>query len=224
MEDLINILKYVELGALICCLLVYCRNPNTLYRFLLLILLVINFTEWGLGYLQEHHVKVRFNKKMIGYNTFVPLQLTLWGIFIAKQLQNTKWISLLKLISSIYFLLSVVFAILIFNGIKFGNIGTFFTPSYAAGVIILSIACLRYLYEFGKSDLIMGKWANTILPMVIMLLVFYLGTLPFHTMRSYLYYNYLRIFNGYYYLFLIFNYLLYITIAINALTLYKPKK
>ena len=55
--------------------------------------------------------------------------------------------------------------------------------------------------------------------LVFGLLIFYLGTLPFHAMRSYLYYNFPNIFTVYFYLFIILNYCLYLIISSIVLCL-----
>jgi hypothetical protein len=97
------------------------------------------------------------------------------------------------------------------------GLGSFFTPGYAMGVIMLCTFCFRYLFEFVNSEQILQKWYHTILLLVFSLVLFYLGTLPFHAMRTYLYTSFINIFNIYFYLFMILNYLLYLTISWVAL-------
>lgn len=216
MEKLGQSVVYVELFAMICSFIAYYLHPGKTKLAISIILFVIVFTDW-MSFLNLTR-SLGINK-VHWFNLLVPIHLCLWGNLIIANLVNARWVRLFKILLLIYLTFSVCVFLYLFSGNKFMGFGKFFTPGYTSGVIILSIICFRYLYEHVNSNRIIQKWYESILLIVFGLLIFYLGTLPFHAMRSYLYYNFPNIFTVYFYLFIILNYCLYLIISSIVLCL-----
>jgi hypothetical protein len=93
----------------------------------------------------------------------------------------------------------------------------FNTFNYTLGAIFISACSLHYLFELMNSKEIETVTRDPFLYLSVGLLLFYLGTLPFSSMRKYLFEAHRNIFYIYYYLFFGFNYFLYGVITFGIL-------
>lgn len=104
-----------------------------------------------------------------------------------------------------------------FLQVLIGNISASNTFNSCLMYVFISACSLHYLFELMNSEEIAEVTRDPIMYISIGLLLFYLGTLPFSSMRVYLYESHRKIFYTYYYLFFAFNYFLYSIITFGIL-------
>ncbi|ANH83389.1 hypothetical protein A8C56_22525 [Niabella ginsenosidivorans] len=91
------------------------------------------------------------------------------------------------------------------------------TFNYTLSAVFISACSLHYLFELMNSEEIGEVTGDPFMYLSIGLLLFYLGTLPFSSMRTYLWEAHRKIFYIYYYLFFGFNYFLYGIITVGII-------
>jgi hypothetical protein len=136
------------------------------------------------------------------FNVMIPVQFLCLFLLFYRQTNYRYWRRIIILFSAVITILAIVYIIL-------PGTQTFNVLNYTLGVIFLSAICLHYLYECMNSQSIIDIYTNCLFYLAIGVLLYYMGTLPFYSMRNYLYYNYRNIFYPYYYLGYILNITMY---------------
>jgi hypothetical protein len=162
------------------------------------LLFVIVFSE-AIGKLVSIHA-LTIVSNVEWFNVMIPVQFLCIFLLFYRQTNYRYWRGIIILFSVIITVIAVVYMLL--PGKQKLNV-----LNYTLGVIFLSAVCLHYLYECMNSQSIIDIYTNSLFYLAIGSLLYYLGTLPLHSMWNYLYYNYRNIFYTYFYL----NYILNIT-------------
>jgi hypothetical protein len=174
--------------------------------FIPVLLLVIVFSE-GVGKLNQMY---RFMKSVEWFNVMIPVQfLCLFALFH----RNTKY-SYWRITIRVFAACVVVLTII--NLFTPGP-ATFNVLNYTIGTIFICACCLHYLYECMNSRSIVTVHKNILFYLALGTLLCYLGTLPLHSMRNYLYYNYRNIFFTYNTVSYVLNMLMYGLITFGIL-------
>ncbi|AHF17821.1 hypothetical protein [Niabella soli] len=151
-------------------------------------------------YYADPHYMVRYNKTW--FSMMFPFQFSSLLLCYYKTTRFAYWRIAITGFGGI---LLFVFMLQLLTG----NLTEVNTFNYTLGAIFVSACSLHYLFELMNSEKIEEVTRDPFLYISIGLLLFYLGTLPFHAMRMYLYETHREIFWVYYYLFFGFNYFLY---------------
>jgi hypothetical protein len=197
---LVNILLVFECIAFLVSLIYfkYLEKEGLLYIFVLL--LVIVFSE-AVGKLIDIRL-IRFIKSNQWFNIMVPLQFLCLLLLFHKKTTFGYWRIVIMVFISLVITLTAAFFLSASNK-------NFNTLNYTIQSVFVSACCLHYLFECMNNKQIVNINKNVVMYLALGTLLFYLGTLPFHSMRNYLYKNYKNIFYTYYYIFFILNYVMY---------------
>lgn len=90
----------------------------------------------------------------------------------------------------------------------------FMSFSYTIGNIVLLVLIITFFIKFIHSEQILKYRESTMFWVCLGLLSFYLGTFPFYALRNTLFHNYNEVFNIYYHVNFILDYLMYIFFTI----------
>jgi hypothetical protein len=176
----------------------YLKREELLYIFILL--LVIVFSE-AVGKLIDIRL-IRFIKSNQWFNIMVPVQFLCLLLLFHKKTTYRYWRVIILVFISLSIMLTLAFFLSAPNK-------SFNTLNYTIQSVFVSACCLHYLFECMNNKQIVHITKNVMMYLALGTLLFYLGTLPFHSMRNYLYRNYKNIFYTYYYIFFILNYIMY---------------
>ena len=127
------------------------------------------------------------------------------------------WLYTLKSLKKKYlFLISVIlYVIAIIVSMLFNNINEVFSISISIGTLILiGLIILEFIKQI-KTDNILKFKENKMFYVNIGLILFYVGSYPFHVLGPELYKNHLEIWNIYFTYFLITNCIMYILFAVS---------
>ncbi len=209
-------LNFFELLACVTGFASWRKIKNSYWKFFPLYLALIVVTEITaecIGYLGGNW---KLNAD-IYYFFGIPLQFIFfyWLFYKWFVLQSEKRCALLG--TAIY-LLTLLADMLFFNQMKFW----FSSLSYLVGNIILLILIIIFFLGFINSRHILTYQGNMMFWTCTGLLVFYLGSLPFYGLWNTLARDYPDIFNAYWIIQVLFNYLMYIFFII-AFIWGKPK-
>lgn len=136
------------------------------------------------------------------FNVMIPVQFLCLFLLFYQHTNYRYW-------RRVIILFSIIIAILTIAGSIQPGSQKFNVLNYTIGSIFLSAVCLHYLYECMNSRSIIAIHTNSLFYLAMGTLLFYLGTLPFHSMRNYLYFKYESIFDLYNYLSYILNITMY---------------
>jgi len=136
------------------------------------------------------------------FNVMSPVQFLCLFLLFYRQTNYRYWRRIILLFCIVIAILAIVYIIL--PGTQKFNV-----LNYSLGAIFLSAVCLHYLYECMNSRSILDIYTNTLFYLAIGALLYYLSTLPFYSMRNYLYYKHVSIFYPYFYLSFILNITMY---------------
>jgi hypothetical protein len=186
-----HIVLYSELIALVAGLIVLKRlRPPRLQLTVLLLCLIVCVELYALVH-KTFFAKLYFSSWL--YNISLPLEFGLYCLIFLKEIVYTLW-------KKVLLFLTLSLLVFSYTVIIFYRPNEFESVNYAAWVILLSIYSLRYIYEQLHSQDISAIWGNLLFYIACGSLIYYLGTLPLHTMWHYLYENYPGIFYPYYYI------------------------
>ncbi|MBO9617932.1 MAG: hypothetical protein J7539_02760 [Niabella sp.] len=150
-------------------------------------------------FIDRSHV-VGFNKAW--FNIMLPVQFACLLILFYKKTRVGYWrVAITGFIGILLFVFVLQFLT--------GNLKELNTFNHTLGSVFISACSLHYLFELMNSENIEEVIRDPFLYISIGLLLFYLGALPFRSMRTYLYVEHRNIFWVYYYLFFGFDYFLY---------------
>lgn len=200
MKYLINILLVFEWGAFLASLFFLKQLKKQKLLLIPVLLFVIVFSE-VVGKLIAIHA-LTFVGSYEWFNVMIPVQFLCLFLLFYTQTRYRYWRRIIILFSVVVIIMAIVYAL------KPGP-QKFHVLNYTLGVIFLSAVCLHYLYECMNSQSIIDIYTNSLFYLAIGTLLYYLGTLPLHSMWNYLFYNYINIFNPYYYLCYILNITMY---------------
>jgi hypothetical protein len=199
-----HLILYSEIIALIAGLLVFKQLQPGHLKVIVLILFLIVSTEISAVIMKRFDEMKGFVPQL--YNIMLPVQFCLYSYVFLKETKNVKWKRLLLLIT-IAFLVFVIVVLLQQREPGFN------TRNYAAGSVMLSIYSLRFIYQKLLEDGPVAFWDNFLFYAAAGMVVFYIGTLPFHAMRNYLFDNYPRIFFTYRTIFYVLGCIMYLVFA-----------
>jgi hypothetical protein len=208
MTVFINILLAFELLSFLISL-IYFRNlkrEGLVYVFVLLF--VVAFSE-GIGKLIDIHA-IQFIKSNLWFNIMIPVQFLCLFILFYKKTTYNYWRTVILFFSGLTIILTLVF-------ILSGEKKSFNTLNYTVESVFVSACCLHYLFECMSNKYIININKDVMMYLALGTILFYLGTLPLHSMRNYLYKNHKSIFEAYNYLFFILNYIMYGLISFGIL-------
>lgn len=197
---LINILLVFEWIAFLVSLVFFKQLKKQNLVLITVWLFVIVFSE-AIGKLTAIRV-LTFVGNVKWFNVMIPAQFLCLFLLFYRQTNYRYWQRIIILFSAVLAILTIVY-ILQPGRHKFNVL------NYTLGVIFLSAACLHYLYECMNSQSIIDIYTNSMFYLAIGILLYYLGTLPFYSMRNYLFYNYESIFYPYYYMGYVLNITMY---------------
>jgi hypothetical protein len=176
-------------------------GPGRLLVWLLALIVLVELTGWS----NRIYLRIgNFNTQL--YNYILPLEFLLYFIIYA-QLVSRRWLARVIFYTGWGQLLLAWVSNLLLAGASFN------TWYYALAAILLSLCALLYVYETLNGPELLRIWHNLFFYVSLGILFFYILTLPFHTMRNYLYKHYEKVFTLYYYIFLGLGCLLYLLIA-----------
>lgn len=210
MKYLINILLIFEWITFLTSLVFFKQLKKQNLVLIPVLLFVIVFSE-VIGKLIYMHA-LTIVSSFEWFNVMIPVQFLCLFVLFYKQTNYRYWRRIIILFSVIVTILAIAYALQ--PGPQKFNV-----LNYTLGVIFLSSVCLHYLYECMNSQAIIDIYTNTLFYLAIGTLLFHLGTLPLHSMRNYLYYNYRNIFYPYIYLSYILNITMYGLITFGILCL-----
>lgn len=93
----------------------------------------------------------------------------------------------------------------------------FYSFSYTLGNFFLLILIFQYFYRLIRSDLILQFKSERLFWISIGLLIFYLGSFPFYSLRNFLWENDPKLMRNYWYLITGFNCIMYLFFAVSFL-------
>ena len=208
MKYLINILLVFEWIAFLTSLVFYKQLKKQNLVLIPVLLFVIVFSE-AVGKLIAIHA-ITFVSSMEWFNVMIPVQFLCLFLLFYKQTGYRYWRRSIILFSVVITAMAIIY--MLQQGPQKFNV-----LNYTLGVIFLSAVCLHYLYECMNSQSIIDIYTNSLFYLAIGTLLFYLCTLPLHSMRNYLYYNYRNIFYPYYYLGYVLNISMYSLITFGII-------
>jgi len=214
-----NILKIIldiaELTACIAGFVYWKKIKSTYWRFFPLYLGIIVIAEIIGTYLNarkmSHYTVVIFSYGIIPLEIF----FFLWLFYNEFKKLNVKWLSVA---GGFMYILCFLTDILFVSRHNYW----FLSFSYTAGILILVIHILSFLFRLAKSDEVLSIKTNMMFWVCLGLLVFYLCSLPFFGMGNFLLKNYNNIFINYARLTFVFNCMMYALFTI-AFICGKPK-
>jgi len=174
--------------------------------FITILMAVIVISE-GVGKLNQ---SFKFIKSVYWFNIMIPVQFLCLFFLFHMNTSYPYWRTVIKVFSII------VTGLTVFYLVTPGPL-TFNVLNYTIGTIFISACCLHYLYECMNSRSIITVHKNALFYLALGTLLYYLGTLPLHSMRTYLYYNYRTIFYTYNTLNYVLNMLMYGLITFGIL-------
>ena len=178
------------------------------------ILMVVVVLSETVGLLIQKHIITSFGKSGNWFNIMVPVQLVcIFLLFYA----NTKKIYWRITVIS-FCVITIFLTTLFFNVFKTNNFNTF---NYIIEAILVAACCLNYFIESMNSQTIVNINRDALLYFSLGTLLFYLGALPLHSMRNYLYHHHRNIFNFYDSLVFILNCVMYCMISFGILWMRK---
>jgi hypothetical protein len=200
MKYLINTLLVFEWIAFLASLVFFKQLKKQNLVLIPVLLFVIVFSE-AVGKLITIHA-LTIVSSMEWFNVMIPVQFLCLCLLFYKQSGYLYWRRIIILFSVVITIMAIIY--MLQPGPQKFNV-----LNYTLGVIFLSAVCLHYLYECMNSQSIVDIYTNSLFYLAIGTLLFYLGTLPLHSMRNYLYYHYKSIFYPYNYLGYILNITMY---------------
>lgn len=183
--------------------------------FIPILLFIIFFSEVVTIIAREYPNLLKINntiwfKEIVWYNIMIPCQFICYFMLFHVQTKVTFWKRMIEL----YIITTVLLTILYFYN---SNLNDRNILGYTIEVTFLSSCCLHYLFECMTSTTIIDVHKTPLVYVAFGTLLFYLGTLPLHTMWNYLYINHNTIFYTYFYLFYVLNYIMYGLISFGIL-------
>jgi hypothetical protein len=208
MSPFFNILLVLEWISCLVSLAYFKRLKQEGLIFIPVLLLAVVISE-TVGKLIQTNT-IQFIKSVSWFNVMVPVQfICLFLLFHAKT-EYRYWSYVIRIFILLTFLLTMVYI--------FSSQGrSFNTLNYTIEAVFVSACCLHYLFECMNSRFITSIHKNPLLYLALGTLLFYLGTLPLHSMYNYLYSNYKSIFYPYYYTFYVLNFVMYGLISFGIL-------
>lgn len=192
---LIDSSLWTEGFAALIAIIYYQKLKNTHWKYfifyLVLIFLCESFTKWCLDKIIFGDPNIERLKKSIFYNNFVfPLQfIFFYWLFAFKSLEKKK---LFLAFSSIY-ISSFIISILFFKGSKI-----IYSFNYTLGCLLIMLLVIMEYYKQINSENILYFYKNKMFYINLGVTLFYIGTLPFYTFNSLLYYSNKEIWDIYY--------------------------
>ncbi len=147
----------------------------------------------------------------------IPLQFLFYFWLFFKYFEHSKerkW----PLIGMVIYILGWLTEIFFLEGIRSG----FFSFSYMCGNVILSILVLLFFIRFINSDKVLEYRSDMMFWVCCGLLIFFLGSLPLYGLWNTLAAGFFKIFNVYWKVHMVFDYIMYICFSI-AFIWGKPK-
>ncbi|HOZ84729.1 MAG TPA: hypothetical protein PK191_04515 [Niabella sp.] len=212
----IFILNLFELCACITGFLYYIKLKDSYWKYFPFYLFSIFLTEVLAEWILLVQENLKVNIAIYKYWA-IPVQFLFFFWLFSRQHRNTKPKVLPFIFSSLYLI-----AVMIENFWPINLKPIFDSMSYSFGCVLLLILIIIFLKQFISSDEILEFKTNMMFWVVIGLLLFYIGTLPFWGLRSSLYYHYRSIFNVYNQVQFALNYCMYL-MFIFAFIWGKPK-
>ncbi len=202
MEELWHILKQILLVIQLLTALVGCfyffRLKHTYWKWFAVYLIIIFIQEL----LLTHILTIPTNTKQF-YMLFLgyPLEfIFLYWLYARKSLNRKR---LFLFCSIIYLTISFISA----------YIHTLFSINFNVGTLLLTfLVILEYLKQIKNEDILRFQ-ENKMFYINLGVILFYVGTLPFHVFQKYLYTDYQTVVEYYYVYFLIANCIMYLLFA-----------
>jgi hypothetical protein len=196
-----HIILYSEIIALIAGLFVlkHIRPPH---RKLIVLLLGMTVCVELYAWIHKTFFADRFFVPRL-YNIVLPVQFGFYSYVFFKEIRSGVWRKILLLLTC-GFLVFVLGVLVIQQPQQFSAV------NYSAGVILITLYSLRYIYEQLPGDRVLHIWNNLLFYVAGGILIFYPGTLPLHTLRAYIFANYPAMFETYYYIFLVLGCVMYL--------------
>ena len=214
MSSYIIIQDFVELVACIAGFLCWRKIKHSYWRWFPVYLAVIVLTEAAGEYALIVKRDLDLNVAIYKY-WGIPIQFFFFYWLFHKHF-NLKAKNRWPLFSAAIYLLCLLSDISSWPGFMYTNVSKsgFLATSYAVGVILLVILSLIYFVKFVKSDEPVSFRSDMMFSVAIGLMLFYMLTLPFNMLRTYLYYNYRTVFDIYWHAQYILDYLMYLMFAV----------
>lgn len=200
MFPFVNILLVFEGISFLVALIYLKRLRREGLLFIFVLLLTVAFSE-AVGKLIDIKA-IRFINTGRWFNIMVPVQFLCLFMLFYKKTAYKYW----RWVVKVFMVLTVTITFLFF---LWGEKENFNTLNYTIESIFISACCLHYLFECMNNRQIVFINKDIMMYLALGTLLFYLGTLPFHSMFNYLYKNHKSIFYTYKQLFYILNYIMY---------------
>lgn len=220
MEEIVLIVKpfvkYAELIAAICGIVLYNKWKNTNMKWLIIYVCTITALEFLGSYLNKINLP-SINGQLYKF-LVLPIELLFWLFFLKKNIetkQHKKYINVFIIV----FVTSCISEWLLFKNLKF----TFSSFYYSVGSVLLLPALFFYFKELISSTKILNFYKYPFFYIFSGVLVFYIGSLPFYLLFNFIQEKYYEtVFLPYYFVAILFNLLMYTLFAI-AFIWTKPK-
>ena len=212
MSWFIIIQDFVELVACIAGFLCWRKIRQSYWRWFPVYLAVIVLTEVA----GEYALKVDLAINVAIYKYWgIPIQF-LFFYWLFHQHFNVKIKNRWPLFSAAIYLVCLLSDIFSWPGAMYTNVSKsgFLATSYAVGTILLLILSLIYFVKFVKSDEAISFRSDMMFSVALGLMLFYMLTLPFYMLRTFLYYNYRTVFDIYWRAQYFLDYLMYLMFAV----------
>jgi len=197
------ILNVFELVASLTGFYYWGRIKNSYWRYFPVYLGVIFLTEIVAEYLLYFRSEVNLNISIYRYWA-IPLQLFFYYWLYYKYFKGKKFASL-----PVYF--SVIYFAAFLSDRIFDNLNKQFDEiSYSVGSILLLILIFCFISAFTRSREIFRYKSSRMFWVTIGLLLFYIGSLPYWPIRTYLFNHYPDLGMKLFYFQFILNYVMYI--------------
>ena len=163
---------------------------------------------WARLYLTSEKILVPFINTL--FNVIITAQCISLLLFFFRKTRYAYWKTyIIGFTGTVLFITVLQFFV--------SNVAQFNTFNYTLEAVFISACSLHYLFELMNSEEIENVTQDPFMYISIGLLLYYLVTLPFNSMRTYLYEAHRSIFYLYYYLSFGFNYFLYSIITVGIL-------
>ncbi len=209
-------LNFFELVACVTGFIYWKKIKHSYWKWFPIYLAIILITE-----LTGKYILVVLHDRKLNANIYrffgIPIQF-LFFFWLFKQnlkpYKEKRW----PLYGAAIYIISWVVDFVYISKMKFG----FQSFSYTMGNIILLVLLILFFVKFINSDEILEYKSSMMFWVCVGLLIFYLGTFPFYGLRNTLLQNYRGVYDVYWYINFILDYLMYILFAI-AFIWGKPK-
>lgn len=208
MHPYVDILLVLEWLCFIVALFSYRHLKREGLINIIALLLVIVVSETVGGMIMKG--KISFISSKTWFNLMMPLQFLFLLLLFLKKTTFGYWKNVILVFIGITITLTAVYLL------RYRN-DKFVTFNYTIEAAFVAACCLHYLFECMNSQSLMLVYKDTLLYLSLGTLLFYLGTLPLHSMYNYLYKTHRDIFMAYYKLSFILNYMMYLLISFGIL-------